>query len=226
MLMLGACQSTTPSTADQSHAAKATDASADVTQSPAGGQARVDAGTGSMADANAVDRQHQPTAADSGMTDAVADSGTDSAARDAGMLDSAVPDTAMPEAGASDSATPDSSSALSKPDASAPTPDAGNDASLPVGQGSCCTAHDTPGCSNAELQVCVCEKLPECCTKQWTAACTLIVEQKYCQPGVRDCVCGSGSGQWGQKSCCESDWSASFCNQVAESKCGAQRGCM
>ena len=144
---------------------------------------------------------------------------------DSGAPDASVPDSAAPDARMSDGAMPDLG-ASAMPDASTSKPDAGTDAAIAIGQGSCCAPHDTPGCSNAELQVCVCEKLPECCTKQWSAACTLIVEQKYCQPGVRDCVCGTGSGQWGQRACCDSDWSASFCNQVAESKCGAQRGCM
>jgi hypothetical protein len=95
-----------------------------------------------------------------------------------------------------------------------------------LGMGSCCTAHDTPGCSNADLQVCVCEKLSSCCTGAWDAPCVLIVQQKYCQPGVRDCVCGDGSGQWGQHDCCDVDWSDTFCNQVAQSKCGAASGCL
>jgi hypothetical protein len=92
--------------------------------------------------------------------------------------------------------------------------------------GSCCTAHDGAGCSNADLQVCVCEKLPSCCTDVWDAACVLIVKQKYCQPGVRDCVCGDQPGQWAQHTCCNSSWSDNFCDQVAEQKCGAAAGCL
>lgn len=94
------------------------------------------------------------------------------------------------------------------------------------GMGSCCMEHDTPGCSNADLEVCVCEKLTACCTDAWTEACVLIVQQKYCQPGVRDCVCGSEDGQWNQPDCCLSDWSDTFCDQVAISHCGAQPGCL
>ncbi|MET0387217.1 MAG: hypothetical protein ABW321_14710, partial [Polyangiales bacterium] len=93
-----------------------------------------------------------------------------------------------------------------------------------MGTGSCCSAHDTPGCGNADLQVCVCEKLPSCCTDKWDAACTFIVTQKHCQPGVRECVCGSGADQWGQAQCCEERWS-STCDDVAETKCSAQAGC-
>ena len=92
------------------------------------------------------------------------------------------------------------------------------------GMGSCCDAHDTPGCGDAELQVCVCEKLPSCCTEAWTAACTFLVTQKHCQPGVRECVCGTGDKQWGQTQCCDNQWS-STCESVAELKCGAAMGC-
>jgi len=100
------------------------------------------------------------------------------------------------------------------------------DAGTPAltGSGSCCSAHDTPGCSNADLQVCVCENLPDCCTKAWSDACAFIVKQKYCQAGVRDCVCGTGDAQWGQNQCCETQWSAS-CDSVAELKCTAVAGC-
>lgn len=102
-------------------------------------------------------------------------------------------------------------------------PDGG---ALMPGMGSCCMEHDTPGCSNADLEVCVCEKLTACCTDAWSAACVLIVQQKYCQPGVRDCVCGSDDGQWNQPDCCLSDWDHTFCDQVAISHCGAEPGCL
>jgi hypothetical protein len=106
-------------------------------------------------------------------------------------------------------------------DGGAPEPDAGSGLQ---GIGSCCAAHDTPGCSNADLQVCVCEKLPSCCTEAWDENCVYVVENKYCQEGVRDCVCGSEEGQWGRTACCEADWS-STCDSVAEIKCGALAGC-
>lgn len=109
----------------------------------------------------------------------------------------------------------------------AATPD-GNlpEAGLTIGVGSCCAAHATPGCSNAALQVCVCEKLPSCCTEGWTEPCALIVEQKYCQEGVRECVCGPDvdAGQWDQSNCCMKSWT-NFCDTVAESKCNATPGC-
>lgn len=112
--------------------------------------------------------------------------------------------------------------AAEQPDA-AIIPDGG---ALMPGMGSCCMEHDTPGCSNADLEVCVCEKLTECCSDAWSAGYVLIVQQKYCQPGVRDCVCGSEDGQWNQPDCCLSDWSDTFCDEVAISHCGAEPGCL
>ena len=132
------------------------------------------------------------------------------------------PPPAAMDAAAMSSAMPDASTA-SPMDAAPPPADA---RVAPRDLGGCCAAHDNPGCSNADLQVCVCEKLPSCCTGAWDSACVLIVKQKYCQPGVRDCVCGSGPQQWGQHACCDSNWSDTFCNQVAEQKCGAAPGCL
>lgn len=105
-----------------------------------------------------------------------------------------------------------------------PPSSAAPDGGVVTGSGSCCSEHDTGGCGNADLMVCVCEKDPSCCTKAWTRQCVFIVEQKFCQPGIRDCVCGSADGQWGQASCCESDWS-STCDSVAKVKCEAVPGC-
>lgn len=90
--------------------------------------------------------------------------------------------------------------------------------------GSCCIASPAPGCSNPELQACVCERQPSCCEQAWDETCTFIVMQKYCQPGVRECVCGSEEGQWQQASCCEQSWGSS-CDSVAVNKCGATPGC-
>jgi hypothetical protein len=90
--------------------------------------------------------------------------------------------------------------------------------------GSCCSVQNTPGCSNASLEVCVCEKDPSCCTTTWAEPCVLVVQQKYCQPGVRDCVCGTDAGQWGQSDCCNTDWT-STCDSVATLKCNAVQGC-
>jgi hypothetical protein len=90
--------------------------------------------------------------------------------------------------------------------------------------GSCCSTQTTPGCDDPNLEVCVCHNIPTCCTMAWTEACVLLVQQKYCQPGVRDCVCGTDAGQWAQTSCCTTDWNAT-CDSVATIKCGAAQGC-
>jgi hypothetical protein len=90
--------------------------------------------------------------------------------------------------------------------------------------GSCCSQQSTPGCGDPNLEVCVCQKDPSCCTMAWGPGCVLIVQQKYCQPGVRDCVCGSDAGQWGQTQCCTMDWT-STCDSVATVKCNAVQGC-
>jgi hypothetical protein len=90
--------------------------------------------------------------------------------------------------------------------------------------GSCCSMQTTPGCGNANLEVCVCEKDQSCCTTAWGLQCVLIVQQKYCQPNVRDCVCGADAGQWDQTQCCTTDWT-STCDIVATQKCNAVQGC-
>jgi hypothetical protein len=90
--------------------------------------------------------------------------------------------------------------------------------------GSCCSEQTTPGCSDPDLEVCVCEKVQSCCTTAWTLDCVLIVQQKYCQAGVRDCVCGTDAGEWGQTDCCNTDWT-STCDSVATLKCNAVQGC-
>lgn len=95
--------------------------------------------------------------------------------------------------------------------------------SLPDTQ-NCCIPHAGPGCNDADIQRCVCDKLDSCCTQSWTAACTYIVTERFCQPGVRDCVCGSGDGQWQQSGCCDAEWT-STCDDVAQIKCGAAVGC-
>lgn len=113
-----------------------------------------------------------------------------------------------------------------KPDVR-PDDDAGpGDQPEPGEKGSCCAAHEAAGCSNADLEVCVCEQRPSCCTEAWDEACTKLIKAKHCQPGVRDCVCGDGEGKWSQHSCCDENWSENFCNQVAFNKCGAAMGCL
>jgi hypothetical protein len=106
--------------------------------------------------------------------------------------------------------------------------DAGNGASTeaepPTRTGSCCSASDEPGCGDSTLQDCVCALRPSCCDRAWDEACTRIVAEKNCQPGVRECVCGSADGQWQQAECCQGSWD-STCESVANNKCGATPDC-
>jgi hypothetical protein len=37
--------------------------------------------------------------------------------------------------------------------------------------GTCCTPHSTPGCSNAHIQECVCDRDPLCCRFEWDSEC-------------------------------------------------------
>jgi hypothetical protein len=46
--------------------------------------------------------------------------------------------------------------------------------------GDCCTAHDTPGCTNVEIAACVCMTETACCTDLWDEACTAAVDGLGC----------------------------------------------
>jgi hypothetical protein len=84
----------------------------------------------------------------------------------------------------------------------------------------CCAAHDGPGCGDPEIEACVCDILPDCCTGEWDFLCAQIVAEKRCEPGVRECVCN----EWEQSTCCEQEWT-DFCAITAEAKCGASPPC-
>jgi hypothetical protein len=90
------------------------------------------------------------------------------------------------------------------------------------GMGSCCSAHDNAGCNNADLMVCVCEKDVTCCTKSWGPGCAAIVNSRFCQEGVRECVCDP-NGKVGQEKCC-SEWTRT-CDVYAQGQCEALPGC-
>jgi hypothetical protein len=106
-----------------------------------------------------------------------------------------------------------------------PTDGGGGDGSSgPRDVGSCCSSQSTPGCGNPDLEICVCGKDPSCCATAWGVQCALIVQQKYCEATVRDCVCGTDAGQWDQTQCCSTDWT-STCDSVATLKCNAAQGC-
>lgn len=88
------------------------------------------------------------------------------------------------------------------------------------GQGSCCEARNAPGCSDAAVEECVCALVPDCCSAQWDAVCVQLVNERFCEDGVRECVCE----EWMQGDCCSDRWT-SFCAITAEEKCGAGPSC-
>jgi hypothetical protein len=102
--------------------------------------------------------------------------------------------------------------------------DAGTQAKREQNTGSCCATSTQPGCGNAALRACVCEREPRCCSDAWDANCTRLVKEKHCQSGVRDCVCGFGEGQWQQANCCQGGWNDT-CESVSYNKCGATADC-
>jgi hypothetical protein len=48
------------------------------------------------------------------------------------------------------------------------------------GPGDCCTAHSTPGCTNATIQNCVCAGDSYCCNYQWDGLCVSEVASFGC----------------------------------------------
>lgn len=96
----------------------------------------------------------------------------------------------------------------------------------------CCAAHSTPGCDDKAVEECVCEYGPDCCSGSWSELCVEFVRQRFCDPGVRECVCNAEDDPepgWGQNAvCCEgpnAKWTDTFCEEIAASKCGATVGC-
>ncbi len=59
--------------------------------------------------------------------------------------------------------------------------------------GSCCEAHDSPGCEDPGVQACVCLSMPECCTGVWSEACVAEAGDT-CHSCCGDGVCGLGEG--------------------------------
>jgi hypothetical protein len=134
-------------------------------------------------------------------------------ARDAGSIESRSKDSGL----AADAGAPDSGDA----NASEPEPEP---ETKPANTGSCCSAGTGTGCGDSALQACVCALSPRCCSEAWDESCARLVKEKNCQAGVRDCVCGSGEGQWEQAYCCEGGWNAT-CESVSIHKCGATEAC-
>lgn len=100
---------------------------------------------------------------------------------------------------------------------------AGGTGGAAVKKGDCCVENTTPGCNHGAVQKCICEQLPDCCTKAWSQACVLLTKGHSCEPNVWHCVCdlpvdGGVGGGWGQENCCKQEWT-SFCEVVAVEKC-------
>src|SRR5688572_26177908 len=55
--------------------------------------------------------------------------------------------------------------------------------------GSCCFAHEDPGCDDVSCEVDVCAKDPTCCSVAWTQACSDLATQLCleCAPGTGNC---------------------------------------
>lgn len=134
----------------------------------------------------------------------------DAGAKDAGAMSDNRAQATQPDAGPPDAAE----DAQSAPDAD----------SAKTNTGSCCSTSALPGCGDAALRACVCEREPRCCSEAWDETCTRIVKEKHCQSGVRDCVCGFAEGQWQQTSCCQGGWNDT-CESVARIKCQATTDC-
>jgi hypothetical protein len=101
---------------------------------------------------------------------------------------------------------------------------AGDDMAAPSTEPSttngCCEAHAGAGCGDPALEACVCELRPECCSERWDETCVRLLDEKHCEPGVRECLCGD----WQQSQCCEGVWDT-FCRITAEEKCAARPSC-
>ncbi len=138
-----------------------------------------------------------------------------------------------------------------RPDGPPPPPGADGGGPPPPGEGRCCEANGTPGCDNKPVEQCVCEADEWCCTNEWDAACSALIEQLGCghcaagdggdpppppedgdccsehgtpgcdEPEVEQCVCDI------EPFCCDNQWSAA-CTAVLEvhgcGECGAGSG--
>jgi hypothetical protein len=74
---------------------------------------------------------------------------------------------------------------------------------------SCCTAHDTPGCFDWEIETCVCNSNPYCCEMEWDSVCVGFVTQLGCGECVphseTDCSNGLDDDQDGLLDCMDDD---------------------
>ncbi len=96
-------------------------------------------------------------------------------------------------------------------------------------QGSCCTSHAGPGCSNLDVQNCVCSFDARCCSDGWDAQCAMEADQcgscngdcceAHNNPGCGDaqietCVCEQFTF------CCDVQWNENCVGLVNALSCG------
>ena len=105
----------------------------------------------------------------------------------------------------------------------------------------CCTAQDTPGCTDATIQACVCSNDAWCCTNKWDSVCVNMVGTTLCAPacnpannkgpccqangspgcqiaGVETCVCNE------DPFCCTDEWDAVCVGLIGMNGCGTCPG--
>ena len=100
--------------------------------------------------------------------------------------------------------------------------------------GTCCEAHDAPGCEVPTLETCVCEYDPTCCQSGWDPQCVADVFLFGCgmcpgassccvadgapgcsEPDVQACVCAE------QPQCCAQGWDFQCVEAVETLGCGS-----
>lgn len=98
--------------------------------------------------------------------------------------------------------------------------------------GSCCFAHEDPGCDEFSCEDDVCAVDPTCCSVEYTQACADIATDVCfaCQPNTGDCcsqhfspgcedlACEAEVCTIGDPFCCDVEWDA-FCADVAQENC-------
>jgi len=97
---------------------------------------------------------------------------------------------------------------------------------------------DTPGCTDPDIQACVCDNDPFCCSDFWDLACVGKVGTLLCAPSCEPddddgYCCDPASGQAGceinsiemcvceaDSFCCDIAWDMDCVNEIEESNCG------
>lgn len=99
----------------------------------------------------------------------------------------------------------------------------------------CCDAHGTPGCSDATVQKCVCDKVSSCCQSAWDLVCVELVSSLGCGSCKGDCcksssVTGCNDAKIescvckGDATCCSDHWDDYCVTLVDGLYCGTCAG--